>query len=67
MEFCLIYYHGPNDRLEMTPMPKDQSILSIKTNGDNLIKAFNYLGTRGWQLGKKHFSSQGKILNNFSR
>ena len=37
----------------MTPIPKDQSILSIKTNGDHLIKAFNYLGARGWKLGKE--------------
>jgi len=50
MEFWLVYYHGPNDRLEITPIPKDASILTIKTYGDDLIKALNYLGKRGWQI-----------------
>ena len=62
MEYCLVYYHGPNDRLEITPMPKDTSILTVKTNGDNLLKALNYLGIRGWELDNAINLKKSKIM-----
>ena len=50
MEFCVVYYHGPNDKLEMNPLPKNQSILSTKTTISSFGEALKYLGQQGWTL-----------------
>ena len=52
MEYCALYYHGPNDKLEIVPLPKDSTILTVKTTLSNLVNALNYLGGKGWELKK---------------
>jgi hypothetical protein len=50
MEFCMMFHHALNDKLEIYPLPRNTTMLSSKAGGKEVGTAINYLGKKGWKI-----------------
>ena len=50
MEYRMMFLHAHNDKLEISPLPRNTTILTSKTGAKELAQALNYLGKQGWRV-----------------
>ena len=51
-EYCVLYFAGFGDKIEIYPLPEKSDLLVHKACADHLVKALNYLSLQGWKLKK---------------
>ena len=49
-EYCIMYFWGLGDKLEIYPLPFKQDLIVSKAYGENVVNALNFLSQQGWKL-----------------
>lgn len=61
MEYCIVYWHGGNNKLEVYPNVIDRNTIPANCGIDHVVKMLNTLSEHDWEL-VSHSGTKGKWM-----